>query len=323
MEKRMQEIGNSRPHVWAVAVFAAREKPAELYRTVQAIDAAAAEHTVIDVMVNGNAGLATEVSRLINLGRSSNASTVIRVWSIFLGDKAHTWNQYVHHVWPGAKQTFFVDGYVRVRPDALKLLDAGMSAAPYALGGTGVPTAGRTASAAGKRMLTEGGIHGNLFALTNLVMLQLRQKKFHLPLGIYRTDGTLGAALAFGLDPSKNGWDLKRRILVHPSVSWATDEKTWWRYSEIKSQFKRILRQAQGELENCAVKDLLAGRRIAPEMLPHTASEMVLDWVRLHPNEVQGALLKNPLVWFALKKLREPRDWSAEAQLPQLISTIQ
>lgn len=308
-------------YVWAVAVFASRECASELLLTINAIVAASNQRTVIDIMVNGNPTLAKETARLLVDTNLSTAGLAIRVWSIALGDKAHAWNQYVHHVCPSAGLYFFVDGYVHLMRDALQLLDDGLEAHPSALGGTGVPTTGRTAAALRQQMLTEGGIHGNLFALKAPTMQVLRQKKFCLPLGIYRTDPTLGAALAFGLDPTQYEWDIKSRVFVHPQVTWTTIEKKWWRYAEIKSQFKRILRQGQGVLENKAVENFLAVQKRAPEQLPRTAAELVLGWVKQYPAEAAAAMWRAPLSRLALDKFRDKRDWSCAAEPPVLVST--
>lgn len=312
-----------KPFTWAVAVFAARENSIQLLSTINAIKEAAEERILIDVMVNGNPQLAPDISKLLKGSRLSTSSLVIRVWSILLGDKAHAWNQYVHQIWPGARCTFFVDGYVQVKGNALSLLDAGLTSSPSSLGGTGVPTTGRTAANLRRQMLAEGGIHGNFFALKNDTMNQLRQRQFNLPLGIYRTDSTLGAALAFGLDPSRQEWDIKGRIFVHPDVTWTTDERTWWHYAEIKSQFKRILRQAQGVLENKAVENFLAHQKMVPEKLPYTVSELVLEWVEHYPDDARLVLWKNPLSKFALKKFSKYRDWSSAMQPPQLVEVIE
>lgn len=314
-----QNAGRASAFSWAVAVFAARETPHELRSTLDAIVEAANAATVIDVMVNGNAALAAAIAQWLGAGKRGAGPAVVRVWSIALGDKAHAWNQYVHAVWPGAPLSFFVDGYVRLKPDALALLAAGMAASPGALGGTGVPTSGRTAAKLRQHMLAEGGMHGNLFVLTEAVMERLRQSRFHLPLGIYRTDSTLGAALAFGLDPSQYPWDIKNRVFVHPDASWTTEERKWWRYAEVKSQLKRLLRQSQGVLENLAVEDFLAHRKLAPADLPRTASELVLEWVERCPDKAGATLSRSPLSRIALKKFRAPRDWSAAEEAPALI----
>lgn len=313
-----------KPFTWAVAVFASRENPSQLLSTINAIKAADEnERTLIDIMVNGNPQLASDISKLLRVSKSSTSSLVIRVWSISLGDKAHAWNQYVHQVWPGARCSFFVDGYVRVEPSALRLLDDGLTSCPGSLGGTGAPTTGRTAANSRRHLLAEGGLQGNLFALKKDTMNQLRQRKFNLPLGIYRTDSTLGAALAFGLDPSRHEWDLKGRIFVHPEVTWTTDERKWWHYAEIKSQFRRILRQAQGVLENKAVQNCLAHQKMAPEKLPYTVSELVLEWMQHYPDDARLVLRKNPLSKFALKKFSKHRDWSSAMQPPQLVEVIE
>jgi hypothetical protein len=321
MDHIIQSRGKSAEFLWAVAVFATRERPQELLTTIDAIIRAACERTAVDVMVNGNPQLAAEIAALIESRNLQDRHVVIRVWSLRLADKANAWNQYVHFVCRSAKLSFFVDGYVCVQDDAFSLLQTGMCADPQVLGGTGVPTTGKSAKSARSRMLLDGGMHGNLFALKEDVMKQLRQRKFNLPLGIYRNDSTLGAALAFGLDPARHEWNLKGRILVHPRVSWATDERKWWRYKDIKSHFKRLLRQAQGALENSAVRNHLAIQRLAPEMLPRTAAELVTEWVKSCPGDARNILWRTPLARFALRGFRQSRDWSAAEQAPELILT--
>ena len=323
MKNNAQTSRTSNSFDWAVAVFAAREASDELLLTINAVkDAAAQCPAVIDVLVNGNQRLANDISELLTRQKSLTSSSVVRVWSIVLGDKAHAWNQYVHRVWPGAKMSFFVDGYVRLNADALRLLDEGVTAHPCALGGTGTPTTGRTAENLRQQMVTEGGLHGNFFALTQATMNQLRECNVHLPLGLYRTDSTLGAALAFGLDPSRCKWDLKGRIFVHPAVTWTTDERKWWCYAEVKSQFKRTLRQAQGVLENRAVRNFMVLQKLPLQKLPRTASALVLDWAENYPTEAGAVFWKNPLSRVALTKFKQPRDWSGAAQSPQLVSVI-
>lgn len=324
MPEKSTNIGNTpilpQCH-WAVAVFAARESPDQLLMTVIAAIQASSGDTIIDILVNGNRHLADEVSRKIGGSIPLGRSISVRLWSIQLGDKAHAWNQYVHYVWPAASLTFFVDGYARVNSDALRLIEVSLSTAPHALGATGIPSVGRTAVRSRQQMIKEGGIQGNFFALTESAMQQLRILNFKLPVGLYRTDATLGAALAFGFNPSKNRWNLKDRMMVCPDATWRTDPKNWWRYSDIKARIKRVLRQSQGELENLAVKDFLSKRKLSPELFPDTASELVLEWAKRCPSDVQGAIWKSPLTWLALKRMREPKDWSGQKLAPELIAT--
>jgi hypothetical protein len=242
------------------------------------------------------------------------------VWTIPLGGKAHAWNQYVHFVWPGTGLAFFVDGYARIEPDGFRLLAAAMSKSTEALAGGGVP-AGQKASGLRDDAHREDGLHGALFALKEAVMNELRDKHFRLPLGLYGFDSLLGAVLAFGLDPSKNQWDEQRYIVLHPDVTFRIEKKQWWRYTVIKTQFNRILNNALRTLVEEATKEFLAQRKRPPEQLPRTVSDFVLAWVRENPKEAQKTLRKSPICRLALKKLREPRDWSAAEQLPRLLYT--
>ena len=164
-------------------------------------------------------------------------------------------------------------------------------------------------------MQREGGLHGNLFALRGQTMHALRERRFRLPIGVYRTDGILGAALAFGLDPQRHDWDPKRRIALAPEAGWEVEAKHWWRWSDARAQWRRLERQAQGTLENRAVSDWLATRRRPPQELPGTVDALVSRWAEEDPLGLTRALdesRRNRLAW---ERLQAPRDWSA-AELP-------
>lgn len=303
---------------WAVAIFAARETPGMVRQAVAAVIAAARLPTVIDVLVNGNEALAEQLEEDLASAAPAGGLVEIRLWLIRYGDKAHTWNQYVHTIWPDARCTFFIDGYVRVLPDALAKLDDGMTGATGALAASGVPSSGRTAARLRSDMLRDGGLHGNLYALAKAAMVHVRQASFKLPVGIYRTDSALGSALGFGFEPARHAWSPREFIHVEAHASWLTDEKQWWRYSDLSGQLKRKLRQAQGTLENLAVRQWLAIEQRLPEHLPSNVVELVLSWAAAHPADARQALRRNPLAYLALRKLREPRDWGGVAVMPRL-----
>ena len=305
---------------WAVAIFAARETPEVLFATLSATVAASAESaaTVIDLLVNGNPALAEAAALRVRERQQRGEWRGVRVWRIELGDKSHAWSQYLHQIWPGSQLAFFIDGYVRLKPDALARLGAGMQSAPNALGGSGVPSGGRAAARIARTMLDEGGIHGNLCCIRRSAMLQLRQRQFRFPLGIYRADGLLGAILAFRLDPRTHPWDLKNAVHVEAGATWDVDPKRWWRPGDIRATLRRRARQSQGELENRAMREHLELRQQAPESLPLTSARMVLDWAGRNPEEA-AKVCRNGRVARALDALRAPRDWSAAELSPTLL----
>ena len=315
---------NKKQNSWSIAVFAARENVHTLEKTITAALDASGSMTTVDVLVNGNRNLAHGIVRLLNasINSSKTRSANLRVWFIQLGDKAHAWNQYLQVIWPKSELTFFIDGYVRVDSNAFRLLDDALLNSPEYLAATGIPSIGWSAKSLRDEMLKNGGIHGNLFALKKSTMEALRELNFKLPLGLYRTDSTLGAALSFGLDPSRYSWSPKTRILVHSDVTWATDKKVPWRFTDISGQLKRILRQGQGILENLAVRDHLEIRKLRPEQLPDTATELVLRWTESHPDEFRKIFLQQPLLIFlAMKRLRQPKTWLDIDTSPELLLT--
>jgi hypothetical protein len=308
----MQEIASP---TWSVAIFAARETTETLARCIRAASAACAgRDAVIDVLINGNAALAQAAAAM----DWDAAQGRVRVWSIAMGDKAHTWNEYLHRIWPKGATSFCIDGYAEVKPGALAAIAERMAQDSSRLGATGVPTCGRSAARLREQMLKSGGIHGNLYAVRPEAMQALREQGFRLPLGLYRTDPLLGSVLMFGLDPANNQWD-PTRIAVEAGATWdvrGLSDLTW---NNLRSQVKRMVRQAQGDLESRAAREHLAVKRLAPHLFPRTVRELVHGWIEEHPQQARSLFFKRPLCLHAARRLKVERDWSAAATPPELV----
>lgn len=304
---------------WALAIIAARETPATLANCIEsAIAACAGRPTLIDVLVNGNAALAETMRQRAWTARVPNAAVEIRIWSIALGDKAHVWNEYVHKIWPEGRSAFFLDGYVEPERASFEALHARLDKDSGVLAATGVPSCGRSAAALRESMIKNGGLHGNMHVIRAEVMAELRRDQFRLPLGLYRTDSLIGAFLMYGLDPTKNRWDTNR-VAVEPSATWQVREIANLTLKNLVGQFKRRLRQAQGDLENRATREHMSIQRRAPQDLARTTHELVLHWAAEKPAELRSMVLQRPARLYAMRKLRQPRDWTAAEQLPQLL----
>lgn len=305
----------------SVAIFSSRESPATLQATTEAAIRAVGERGLVDVVVNGNRLLASAFAELTPKLQTmcEEHGAVVRTWFVLCGDKAHAWNTYLHELWPQSEIAFFVDGYARVRGNACALLRQAMLDEPEAMAATGIPTCGRTASHLAAQMLREGGMHGNFYAVKRETMSALRSRGFRLPLGMYRTDSTLGAVLSFRLNPSQYEWDPKQ-IIVHPAATWDIDERAWWDPAAMLSHYRRLLRQGQGVLENLAVRDHLAVRRQAPETMPETVAELVLEWAARSPGQARRAARFSYPVSRALRELAVPRDWSATNVPPEMLA---
>lgn len=283
---------------WALVIFASRETVTTLRQTIDAALVSAGDLASIEVLVNGNPQLASDVahhrqqtvSPIEPSAGSACAGPRIRIWSIPLGDKANAWNQYIHQIWSGEDLAFFVDGYVRLNADAVQLLGDGVTADDRALGGCGVPTVGRSAQALRNNLILNTGFHGNFCCIKGRVLAQMRDAGISLPIGLYRTDSLMGALLCYSLNPATHVWE-DDRILVHPQASWQIDLARWWYPMDVIKFFKRVIRQTRGKLENAALANHLSIRRLPPQNLDATARELVLQWANRCPEEL-GALQK-------------------------------
>ncbi|WP_305822854.1 hypothetical protein [Massilia brevitalea] len=304
---------------WAVAIFAARETPAMLMGTVNAaIAACAGRQARIDVLINGNPALAEQFTAVARAIESDTC--ILRIWSIAAADKAHTWNEYIHRIWDTEGMAFFIDGYARVKPDALDAIARHLAATPTALAASGVPSCGRSAKRLREHMLAKGGIHGNLYAVTAEGMHALRNTGFRMPVGLYRTDPLLGAALTFRLDPVNSRWT-RGSVTVVAGATWDVDGIAELSYKNIVAYFKRRLRQAQGELESRAFREHTSLKRLPLHLLPATSQAMVNNWIDANPGEARSLFRKNPSCLYAARQLRIPRNWSATQVPPVLLYT--
>jgi hypothetical protein len=308
---------------WSVAVFSSRESLQVLSSSIAAILKATRQTaTIIDIILNGNLELANEVARHVEtIQPVGNKATMIRVWYLPVADKAHSWNEYVHSIQPESETVFFMDGYAQVMPDALNLIRDGLSSTPKAIAASGVPSFGRSAASQTELMVREGGIHGSLYAVRGSFLQRVRSADFRLPLGLYRTDGVLGAVISFDLDPAKNDWDTGR-IFVHPQATWKIRPFAARRIADLRSHFKKVMRQSQGILENLAVREHLAIQRKTPQSLSRTAAELVRDWIDGHRSVALMTFLRNPLCMVAAWTLLRSRDWSDAAVPPRLITNV-
>ena len=313
---------NPRQRPWTVVIFACRESLSQLRQTLDAAWVSAASCAVIHVLVNGNPALANALAKDMTQRQANSASDVagpaINIWSIPLGDKANAWNQYIHRIWAGEEIAFFVDGYVRLNPDAVDLLGHAVAANTQALAGTGVPTMGRSAKALRENMIVNTGYHGNFCCIKGNTIGQMREKHIRLPVGLYRTDSLMGAILCYALDPGKHTWE-DYRIHVHPTASWQIETAKWWRLRDVQAALKRYFRQSRGKLENAAIADHLVNRQRSLSDLPTTALELVSEWVERCPEDLERLTRQFWGIRRVLRYLQLPGPDIARGLTPQFV----
>jgi hypothetical protein len=284
------------------AVVASRETTQVLEQTLRALAAARPSVVRVDVMVNGNTELARQIAARLADFDTGHQTPVWAIWHHPLRDKANALNHYLHEIWAGGS-AYFVDGYVRVKPDALGFLQATLVDQPEALAAAAVPSAGRSAAALALAMQRDGGLHGNLFVLRATTMTRLKADGFNLPVGMYRVDATLGSVLSFNFDPSGFPWDPKRYIAIDARATWDIDVTPWWRASTVRAHLLRRVRQSQGQVENWAVRHWLALEKRKPSELQTNVHELITAWRARDPEGYRQRLMRHPMRVYALNRL--------------------
>jgi glycosyltransferase involved in cell wall biosynthesis len=187
---RLSPPAGPRP-TWSIAVFARNEARRIRQALESTVIAAAGYPLEIVVLANGcTDGTASEVR--------SCAATIpdVTLVEIPMADKAHAWNVAMHE-WRDTLEyslldvQFFMDGDVRLLPDALPRLASAFAAAPTVKAVGGMPATGRNREAWRARMTRYGSIAGNLYALRGSFVREVRSRGLRIPVGLIGEDGFL------------------------------------------------------------------------------------------------------------------------------------
>jgi hypothetical protein len=299
---------------WSVSVYA-RNEGAGIAACVDAIAAAAkGVSTHLSIMLNG----ISDNSLAVASAAAQSCGLPADIYLIAFGDKSNAWNQFIYAVRPPAEVYFFVDGYARVDERALSELARRLDEKPEVSAAAAVPSTGASAARLRDIMVSQGGLHGSLFALRRSFVERLVDRDLRLPTGLYWGDGLIGAMVAHDLDAC-NPWRISLCSVV-PAATWRTTPLSIWRRRDLARYWHRMIRQARGRLENRAVKDLVARRGFGA--LPASARDLVLDWLRAAPVERRPSLMREPLAVLALRQIRRLRPPEPGDLVPQLAARV-
>ncbi len=168
---------------WSVALFAYNEERTIL-ASLTGLLASAGDHPVaIHVLANGC------TDRTETLVRDfATKHSAVRLQSLSLADKASAWNHYVYELAPEAEVHFFSDGDVTVSPEALEALAVSLEASADLNAVGAMPASGRSREAWCQRMVRNGTLAGNLYALRGGFVDRVRAAGLRLPTGFIGED---------------------------------------------------------------------------------------------------------------------------------------
>lgn len=260
-----------------IAILSSRESLDVLVSTVQSAVKAVPMNSIVDVVINGNNENAKYIVQALNV-LDGYESIKIFIWFISKADKENAWNTHIHQIWRSNDQfAIYIDGYVKVDSVSIDAICNAMSK-QGALGGTGLPSIGRSAKAQRDEMVKNGGFHGNFCGLTQRAMEIIRANGIRIPIGMYRVDSVMGAYLSFGLDNINNEWRPKEYIKIASDATWQVEKKHWYKIKDIVAAIKRKKRQAKGGIENLAIKYYLVNMGIPIQDIPVSIEQIISRW---------------------------------------------
>lgn len=261
---------------WHVAVYASNEaeRISESIRSI--VQALAGQSFLVTVVVNGSRDASAQKAATLAQGGSP-----VEVYVIDHGDKANAINQFLHGLRRPARFVGQVDAYAVVGPQSFANMEAMFHRSTGALAATGVALSGRTMRAAAADMLATGGrLHGQFHAFRPDFLDRMGARGIRLPVGTYRGDGLLGSMAAHGLEPIEQPWR-DDRIAAVAGATYTIPTLSLFRPKDVRRQYRREIRQARGELENAAIKQIIY--RGGYEALPAYADEMIATLVKTGP----------------------------------------
>lgn len=197
----------------------------------------------IFVLING----ATDDTEAI-VTRMAAQDARIRPVTLTLGDKANAWSYYVNHlVSPDTQLHVFVDGDVRVSPNAIHAIRARLNEHPEALAASTLPKGGRTAHTWSKRVLREHGMPGNFYALSGDTLTRIKALSANIPVGMIGDDSLLRWLILNDFSP--NGSVVRSRIRPVPEAHFEYTSIPWINWRGLRALFARQMRYQLRDLQ--------------------------------------------------------------------------
>lgn len=245
------------------------------------------------VLVNGSTDATAVRARDAVQGRAN-----ILVHDIAAGGKSRTWNHFVHDLLTGDEEAvIFMDGDSEIAPgsiDALvkALAETGSNAA------AGMPLNGRMASHYRRLLREEGGLFGDLYALSGGFVDRIRARGLRLPQDLIGDDGLVGAwaHTDLGLDAD---WR-REHVTACEGAGFLCEPVRLASPATWRIHYRRMINYSVRFFQNRIVSDIMG--REGPDGLPAELRSLYPLWLnRFSPRS-------GPTGWFDRKALERMRQ---------------
>ena len=249
-------------------------------------------NTRYHILVNGS----TDATAARARNAAGNRANVL-VHDIATGGKSRTWNHFVHDLLGGGEDAvIFLDGDAEIAPgsiDALvRRLEIGQANAA-----AGMPRNGRMATHYRRLLRDEGGLFGDLYALSGSFVDRIRSRELRLPQDLIGDDGLVAAWAHTDLGTDA-AWSRDRVIACQDAGFLCepvrlTSPATW------RMQYRRMINYSVRFFQNRIVSDIMG--RVGPDGLPDELRDLYPLWLpRFTPRS-------GPTGWFDRKALARMR----------------
>lgn len=294
---------------WVIAVFAHNEA-GRIRAALESIAAAAGESDV-EVFVLANGCTDATVHEVRASGTIVPNLTLVEIG---LADKANAWNVFVNDVVTaeraGEIETyFFMDGDVTLEPDALNLLASALDEVPSANAAGGMPATGRDRDAWRQRMVANGMLAGNLYALRGSFVRHLRERQVRMPVGLIGEDFLVSWLVASEPGP-RDGQDEGAQCVFHPDARFSFRSLSPWRLRDYRTYLRRKWRYTCRALQHQML--VLHLIRNGLGAMPGDVEELYREAPL--PSRLRWAGLDTPMRLLAVLRIRSVRRRATTGQ---------
>ncbi|WP_371192496.1 glycosyltransferase family A protein [Glaciecola sp. SC05] len=172
----------------------------------------------------------------------------LKVIEIKLGDKCNAWNHYVHEIKAEAECHFFIDADVIFSEKCFPILyDEMMNADPKPNIVAGYPLSGRNLDFYQMLVEERACFYGNLYGASEHYIKMVRDKPFHLPIGLNWIDSFLTKAANTDIQFLKD--NLPNRVIYKQGVGFKFESLSPFKTDDIKLYKNRIARYELGKIQ--------------------------------------------------------------------------
>lgn len=254
---------------------------------------------VFHVLVNGSTDATASRAREAAAGRAN-----VIVHDLAFGGKSRTWNHFVHDLLAGHEDAVIcMDGDARIAEGSINALLSALAGHPQVNAAAGMPMNGRLASHYRRILREEGGLFGDLYALSGSFVQRIRDRGLHLPQDLIGDDG-LVAAWAYTDLQSDAAWSLDR-VVACEDAGFFCDPVRLTSPASWRMQYRRLINYSVRFYQNRIVSDIMS--RIGPNGLPPRLADLYPLWLeRFRPRP-------GTAWWFDRQALKRMRAQSSSA----------